>query len=70
LEIDLSGSKGDYIRNAGYDRPFDGYADQSKGWGVFVDFQQFWKDEKFPHASSGKCAGTLEAISAGVTYHF
>jgi OOP family OmpA-OmpF porin len=70
LEIDLSDSKGDYIEHASYDRPFDGYADQSKGWGLFVDFQQFWKDKKFPHPASGTCKGTLEAVSVGVMYHF
>jgi OOP family OmpA-OmpF porin len=70
MEMDLSDSKGDYIENAAYDRPFDGYADQDKGWGVFVDFQQFWKDKKFPHRSSGRCKGTIEAVSVGLTYHF
>lgn len=40
VEIDLSDTRGDFIKDAVYKRQFDGYADQGKGWVLFADYQR------------------------------
>jgi len=40
LEYDLSDAEDEYEAGAGYDRAFDGHADQGKGWSLFVDYQR------------------------------
>ena len=69
LEVDLSDRKGDFIKQASYDRAFDGYADQEKGWGLFIDYQQLWNDHDFTHFGR-KGIADLGVISVGITYDF
>ena len=61
LEYDLSGREGDFEKNANYDRDFDGYADQGKGWNLFVDYQRLL-------IKSG--APDMDVVSVGITYDF
>lgn len=44
-------------------RPFDGHADQEKGWGLFVDYQNLMHDEGPKNFRSN-------IVSFGVTYDF
>ena len=44
-------------------RTFDGQGDQEKGWGVWVDYQNFLNDE-------GKDKIKANIVTAGVTYDF
>ena len=69
LEFDLSDKKGDFIKNADYDRPFDGYADQERGWGLFIDYQQLFQDHDFTYRNKDGNAD-IGVISIGVTYDF
>jgi len=61
IEYDLSDREGDRIENGNYDRAFDGYADQGKGWSLFLDYQRLLIDSNIPD---------LDAISLGVRYDF
>jgi OOP family OmpA-OmpF porin len=40
IEFDFSDAKGDFLEDALYERDFDGYADQGRGWMLFVDYQR------------------------------
>ena len=61
LEFDLSDKDDDFNKDTYYDRPFDGQADQEKGWGLFVDYQRLIVDSNLPD---------MDVISVGVTYDF
>ncbi len=61
IEYDLSDREGDRIENGDYDRAFDGYADQGKGWSVFLDYQRLLIDSDKPD---------MDAISLGLRYDF
>jgi OOP family OmpA-OmpF porin len=61
LEYDLSDREGDRVENAAYDREFDGYADQGKGWSLFVDYQRLLIKSDVPD---------MDMISAGIRYDF
>ena len=61
IEYDLSDRDGDRIENGNYDREFDGYADQGKGWSLFLDYQRLLIKSDIPD---------LDAISFGVRYDF
>lgn len=61
LEYDLSSKEDDYDNNTHYDRPFDGQADQEKGWGLFIDYQRLLVKSGVPD---------MDAISIGITYDF
>ncbi len=61
LEYDLSDREGDREENAQYDREFDGYADQGRGWSLFLDYQRLLIKSDVPD---------LDAISFGVRYDF
>ena len=71
LEFDLSDRKDDFMEKVAYDREFDGYADQEKGWGLFIDYQRLWDDHSFVNQKLNK-SGTvdLDVISVGITYDF
>ena len=40
IEYDLSDREYDREENGNYDRTFDGYADQGRGWSLFLDYQR------------------------------
>ena len=61
VEYDLSDRDGDKIENGDYDRTFDGYADQGKGWSLFLDYQRLLIKSDILD---------LDAISFGVRYDF
>jgi len=61
IEYDLSDRDGDKIENGNYDRTFDGYADQGKGWSLFLDYQRLLIKSDIPD---------LDAVSFGVRYDF
>jgi OOP family OmpA-OmpF porin len=61
MEYDLSDREGDREENALYDREFDGYADQGRGWSLFLDYQRLLIKSDVPD---------LEAISLGLRYDF
>lgn len=61
IEYDLSDREGDRIENGNYDRPFDGYADQGKGWSIFLDYQRLLIDSDVPD---------MDAVSLGLRYDF
>ena len=61
LEYDLSDREGDREENANYDRGFDGYADQGRGWSLFLDYQRLLIKSDVPD---------LDAISFGLRYDF
>jgi len=61
LEYDLSDREGDRVENGNYDRAFDGYADQGRGWSLFVDYQRLLIKSDVPD---------MDVISAGVRYDF
>lgn len=61
VEYDLSDRKGDKEENALYDREFDGYADQGRGWSLFLDYQRLLIKSDVPD---------LDAISLGLRYDF
>jgi len=61
IEYDLSDREGDRIENGNYDRTFDGYADQGRGWSLFVDYQRLLIKSDIPN---------LDAVSFGVRYDF
>lgn len=61
IEYDLSDRDYDREENGNYDRAFDGYADQGRGWSVFLDYQRLLIDSDIPD---------LDAISLGLRYDF
>jgi OOP family OmpA-OmpF porin len=61
FEYDLSDRKSDFLENTAYDREFDGYADQGRGWSLFIDYQRLLIKSDVPD---------LDMISAGVRYDF
>ncbi|PHS41797.1 MAG: hypothetical protein COB07_01785 [Sulfurovum sp.] len=68
IEYDLSDRKGDYDAhkteenpNPLFERDFDGYADQGKGWSLFLDYQRLLIKSNIPD---------LDAVSLGVRYDF
>lgn len=61
IEYDLSDRKGDRIENSNYDRVFDGYADQGRGWSLFLDYQRLLIKSDVPD---------LDAVSVGLKYDF
>ncbi len=61
VEYDLSDREGDREENANYDRAFDGYADQGRGWSLFLDYQRLLIKSDIPD---------MDAISLGLRYDF
>lgn len=61
LEYDLSDREGDFENDAHYDRTFDGYADQSRGWSLFVDYQRLLIKSDVPD---------MDVVSVGLRYDF
>ena len=61
IEYDLSDREGDRIENGNYERTFDGYADQGKGWSLFLDYQRLLIKSDIPD---------LDAVSFGIRYDF
>jgi len=61
MEYDLSDRENDRIENANYDRAFDGYADQGRGWSLFLDYQRLLIKSDVPD---------LDAVSLGLRYDF
>jgi OOP family OmpA-OmpF porin len=61
LEYDLSDRKGDLEKNRYYEREFDGYADQGKGWSLFIDYQRLLIKSDVPD---------MDVISVGIRYDF
>ncbi len=61
FEYDLSDKKGDYNKNINYDRAFDGYADQGRGWSLFVDYQRLLIKSDVPD---------MDVVSFGLRYDF
>ena len=61
LEYDLSDRESDRVENGNYDRAFDGYADQGRGWSLFMDYQRLLIKSGIPD---------LDAVSFGVRYDF
>jgi len=61
IEYDLSDRDYDREENGDYDRAFDGYADQGRGWSLFLDYQRLLIDSDIPD---------LDAISLGLRYDF
>lgn len=61
VEYDLSDSDYDREENGNYDRIFDGYADQGRGWSLFLDYQRLLIDSNIPD---------LDAVSLGLRYDF
>jgi len=61
LEYDLFDNEDDRDQDTMYDRGFDGYADQEKGWGLFVDYQRLLIKSNAPD---------MDIVSGGVTYDF
>lgn len=62
MEYDFSDKESD--REIGtYDRGFDGQADQEKGWGMWIDYQNLLRD-------SGVSNFNSNIVTAGFTYDF
>ncbi|MGC9351935.1 MAG: outer membrane beta-barrel protein [Sulfurovum sp.] len=62
IEYDFSDKDSD--REYGlYDREFDGQADQEKGWGIWIDYQNLLHDSGISHFNSN-------IVTAGFTYDF
>ena len=61
IEYDLSDRNYDREENGNYDRAFDGYADQGRGWSLFLDYQRLLIDSDIPD---------LDAVSLGLRYDF
>ena len=61
IEYDLSDKEGDFEENGNYDRDFDGYADQGKGWSLFLDYQRLLIKSDVPD---------MDVVSTGVRYDF
>lgn len=61
VEYDLSSKEDDREEDVDYDRPFDGQADQEKGWGLYADYQRLLIKSGAPN---------MDIISGGVTYDF
>ncbi|MFT7824308.1 MAG: hypothetical protein ABXS92_06045, partial [Sulfurimonas sp.] len=68
IEYDLSDKKEDYDSyktdenpNPIFERDFDGYADQGKGWSLFLDYQRLLIKSDVPD---------MDAVSLGLRYDF
>jgi OOP family OmpA-OmpF porin len=61
LEYDLSDRDHDFVDDIKYDREFDGYADQGRGWSLFVDYQRLLIDSDAPD---------MDVVSFGIRYDF
>jgi OOP family OmpA-OmpF porin len=68
IEIDLSDRDDDYEAhktdenpNPQFDREFDGYANQGKGWSLFIDYQRLLIKSDVPD---------MDVISFGIRYDF
>lgn len=61
IEYDLSDREHDREENAQYKREFDGYAEQGRGWSLFLDYQRLLIKSDVPD---------LNAISLGLRYDF
>ena len=61
IEFDLSDAQGDFLEDVVYDRKFDGYADQGKGWMLFVDYQRLLIKAGAPD---------IDMFSLGLRYDF
>jgi OOP family OmpA-OmpF porin len=61
LEYDLSDRQEDFLKSANYTRAFDGYADQGKGWSLFLDYQRLLIKSDIPD---------MDAVSFGFRYDF
>jgi len=61
LEYDLSSKMFDKNEDMLYDRGYDGYADQEKGWGLFLDYQRLLIKSDVPD---------MDVVSGGITYDF
>ncbi|HEO98278.1 MAG: porin family protein [Campylobacterales bacterium] len=66
IEYDLSDREDDEEENTRYNREFDGQADQEKGWGIFIDYQQLLVNKQ----NLGRGEVDLHVFSFGVTYDF
>ena len=61
FEYDFSDKKGDFDIKANYNRTFDGYANQGKGWSLFIDYQRLLIKSSVPD---------MDVISVGLRYDF
>lgn len=61
FEYDFSDKEGDFEKKANYDRTFDGYADQGRGWSLFIDYQRLLIKSNVPD---------MDVISVGLRYDF
>jgi len=61
LEYDLSDSENDLVTGAAYDRVFDGYADQGRGWSIFLDYQRLLIESDVPD---------MDMVSFGLRHDF
>jgi len=61
LEYDLSDKEGDFVKSIDYNRTFDGYGNQGKGWSLFVDYQRLLIKSDIP---------AMYAVSFGAKYDF
>jgi len=61
IEYDLSDREGDRVENGNYDRAFDGYADQGRGWSLFLDYQRLLIKSDVPD---------MDVVSVGLRYDF
>ena len=62
MEYDFSDRESDREEGT-YDRPFDGQADQEKGWGMWVDYQNLLHNSGISNFNSN-------IVTAGITYDF
>lgn len=61
IEYDFSDRDDDRIEDGKYDRAFDGYADQGRGWSLFLDYQRLLIKSNIPD---------LDVISFGLRHDF
>jgi len=62
IEYDFS-NRDSNNKEGTYGRPFDGQADQEKGWGIWIDYQNLLHN-------SGKSNFNSNVVTAGITYDF
>ena len=62
MEYDFSNRESDREEGT-YDRAFDGQADQERGWGVWIDYQNLLNDSGISNFNSN-------VITVGITYDF
>jgi opacity protein-like surface antigen len=61
FEYDLSDRDDDFDEAYTYDREFDGYADQGRGWSFFIDYERMLLKSDIPD---------MDAVSIGIRYDF